>query len=178
MGDDRNDDITVRPIRLDDLEAFRDLRVEAVRDCPLGFTADLGEVSTRSPESWRDQVARNAAGGADVIVVADAGGGQLAGMSGLYVPPQGKLAHVGTVWGVYVRPLYRGQRLGERLVAACVEWARAKSLMTVKLSVIEGNEAAKRCYGRCGFTSYGVEPVAVQWEGTFHNEILMALRLR
>ena len=176
---DNNDPIVVRPVRTGDVEALRAMRIEAVRDCPLGFTADLAETQGRPIEWWRDLVARNAGDvEASVIVVADAGGGQLAGMTGCFAPKAPKLAHVATIWGVYVRPLYRGQRLADRLIGACVDWARAKSLAMVKLSVVAGNESARRCYERCGFTTYGVEPVAVRWDGAQYDELLMSLRLR
>ena len=167
----------IRPVQPGDVESFRAMRLEAVRDYPLAFTADLGEAVARPLEWWQDLIKRGAGDGAEVIMVADAGGGELAGMTGLFAPPKGKLAHVGTIWGVYVRPLHRGRRLGERLVRACLEWARQKPLVTVKLSVVAGNESAIRCYERCGFVRYGVEPVAVQWEGVLHDEVLMALRL-
>jgi ribosomal protein S18 acetylase RimI-like enzyme len=170
-------DIIIRPIRTDDLDAFRAMRIEAVRDYPLAFTADLAETQGRPDEWWIDLVARNAGDGSSVIMVADAGGGRLAGMTGVWTPTAPKLAHAGGVWGVYVRPDFRGRGVGERLLRACIEWARTKELVTLKLSVAAANEVARRCYERVGFTAYGVEPLAIRWEGEFHDEIHMILRL-
>jgi RimJ/RimL family protein N-acetyltransferase len=170
-------DPIVRPVRADDLDALRAMRIEAVCDEPLAFTADLAETRGRPAEWWADLVARNTGDGASVIMVADAGGGELAGMSGLFAPTAPKLAHAASIWGVYVRAPFRGRRLGERLVRATVDWARTKSFVTVKLSVVAGNDVARRCYERVGFTSYGVEPLAVQWENAFYDELLMAIRL-
>jgi RimJ/RimL family protein N-acetyltransferase len=99
-------------------------------------------------------------------------------MTGVFTMDQPKLAHVGSVWGVYVRPAFRGRGVGERLLRACVDWARAQDRVMLKLSVVAGNDVARRCYERVGFTAYGVEPLAVRWEGELHDEILMALRLR
>ena len=173
------DDILIRPVRLSDVEAFRTMRLEAVRDYPLAFTADLAETEARPIEWWRDLLSRNTGdGNAGVIMVADGGDGELAGMTGLYAPTQPKLAHAATLWGVYVRPQFRGLGIGERLLRACIDWARVKNFATVKLSVVEGNDVARRCYERVGFTTYGVEPVAVKWENRFHDELLMALRLK
>jgi RimJ/RimL family protein N-acetyltransferase len=170
--------MTIRPIRLDDLDAFRAMRIEAVRDCPLGFTADLAMVEARTDDEWRQQVARSTGDGRDVIMLADAGPERgLAGMAGVFTMEQPKLAHVGTVWGVYVRPAFRGRGVGERLLRACIDWAGRQGRVTLKLGVTAGNDAARRCYERVGFTTYGVEPVAVQWEGRFYDELLMVLRL-
>jgi GNAT superfamily N-acetyltransferase len=172
-----DDDIRVRPITLDDVEAFRDLRIEALRRHPVAFTADLAEAEARSLDGWRERVARSAVEGRDLIVLADGGELGLAGMTGVYVPPQPKLAHVGTVWGVYVREAFRRRGLGERMVRACIDWARARGLVGLRLSAVQGNRDARRCYERCGFVTYGVEPFAVRWEGKLYDVTLMALRL-
>ena len=170
--------MTIRPVHPDDVDALRAMRLEAVRDYPLAFTADLAETSARPEEWWIDLISRNGGDGTSVIMVADAGDGHLAGMTGLFTPPQPKLAHAGTIWGVYVRPGFRGRGIGERLLRACIDWARTKNLVTVKLSVVDGNDVARRCYERCGLATYGVEPLAVQWENRFYDEILMAVRLK
>src|SRR5688572_28487168 len=106
---DDADDIRIRLIRLDDLDAFRAMRIEAVRDCPLAFTADLAMTESRTIDEWRAQVARSIGDGRDVIMLADAGARGLAGMTGVFTMEQPKLAHVGTILGVYVRPAFRGR---------------------------------------------------------------------
>jgi ribosomal protein S18 acetylase RimI-like enzyme len=178
MSGANSDNVIVRPVRTDDLDALRAMRIEAVRDYPLAFTADLAETQERPIEWWRDFVARHTGDGANVIMLADAGGGRLAGMTGVWAPTAPKLAHAGNVWGVYVRPAYRGRGVGEQLLRACFDWARRKQLVTLKLSVVAGNDTARRCYERCGFTTYGVEPLAVRWESQLHDELLMAIHLK
>lgn len=175
------DDIAIRPVRLADVDALRDLRnlrIEALRRHPIAFTADLAEAQARTTDQWRDLVAKSTGGDTpDVIMVADAAERGLAGMTGVFVPPQPKLAHAGIVWGVYVREDFRRRRLGERLVRAAIDWARTKRLVTLRLSAVQGNGQARRCYERCGFVQYGIEPMTVKWEGKFYDETLMALRL-
>jgi RimJ/RimL family protein N-acetyltransferase len=170
--------VIVRPVHpADDLDALRAMRLEAVRDYPLAFTADLAETAARPREWWVDLVARNAGDGTSVIILADAGPAGLAGMAGIFSLAQPKLAHSGTIWGVYVRPQFRGRGVGEKLLRACIDWARGKQFVTLKLSVVAGNDVARRCYERCGFTPYGVEPLAVHWDGKFYDETLMVIRL-
>src|SRR6476660_2638998 len=103
MNGATGDRMLIRPVQRSDVEAFRAMRLEAVRDYPLAFTADLAETSARPIEWWRDLVSRNTGdGNASVIMVADAGegAGELAGMTGLFSPTQPKLAHAATIWGV------------------------------------------------------------------------------
>ena len=169
--------IVIRPVVLADVDVLRRLRIEALRLHPAAFSADLAETEARPAEAWRQQVADAGGGDGGVIMVAElAGGGELAGMAGVYTPKEPKLAHCGVVWGVYVRAPFRGRGVGHRLVTACVEWARGKGMVGLKLSAV-GDGAAVRCYERCGFTAYGVEPFAVRWDGRLYDEVLMALKL-
>jgi GNAT superfamily N-acetyltransferase len=175
--------VEIRAVRPPDAEALRALRIEALTLHPVAFTADLAAAETKPIEAWRDDVVRAAGEGTQVIFVADPGdGNELVGMAGVFTPEQPKLAHVGTVWGVYVRAAFRGRGVGERLVRACATWARGKGLVGLRLSAVgDASDAttgatARRCYERCGFVPYGVEPFAVRWEGRLYDETLMALR--
>ena len=169
-------DVRIRPTTRADAPRLRELRLEALRGNPLAFTADLAESENKPAEHWDELAARGTGAGKEVIVVAEAGG-EFVGMTGVYTPPQPKLAHAGSIWGVYVRESARGRGIGEAMVHAALDWARAKQLKTVRLSVVATNHWAKRCYERCGFTVYGVEPMAVQWEGQFYDEFLLICRL-
>jgi hypothetical protein len=44
----------------------------------------------------------------------------------------------------------------------------------VKLAVVTTNTPAVRCYARCGFAVYGIEPQAICYDGVFYDELLMA----
>ena len=169
-------DLLIRPITPADVHAFRELRIEALHRHPVAFTADLAEVEQRSTDAWLEQVTDSTGDGANLIMLADTGRG-LAGMTGVYAPKHPKLAHSGTVWGVYVREDFRGRGVATQLLKASIDWARAKRLAILKLSAVQGNGTAVRCYERAGFVTYGIEPHVVQWEGRFYDETLMALRL-
>ena len=168
-------EIVIRPVVPADVDAFRRLRLEALRLYPTAFSADLGAAEARPAEAWRQQVADAGGAGPGVIMVAEPDDGELAGIAGVYTPAEPKLKHYGVVWGVYVRSPFRGRGVGRPLVTACVDWARAKGLVGLKLGAVSQGTAV-RCYERCGFTAYGVEPFAVQWDGRLYDEVLMALR--
>lgn len=44
----------------------------------------------------------------------------------------------------------------------------------LKLGVTTINPAAIRCYSRCGFTVYGIEPKVIFANEAFYDELLMA----
>jgi RimJ/RimL family protein N-acetyltransferase len=76
-----------------------------------------------------------------------------------------------------VQPDWRGRRLGEALVMAGVHWTRAEGVQIVRLAVVTTNAAAIRCYARCGFSVYGVEPQALLVDGVMYDELLMARKV-
>jgi RimJ/RimL family protein N-acetyltransferase len=170
-------DVKIRSSVRDDGPRVRELRLEALRLHPLAFTSDLAEAEAKPIEYWHDVAERGGFGMTrQVLIVAEAGG-DLVGMTGVYTPPQPKLAHSGSIWGVYVREAARGRGIGEAMVNAALDWARSQQLAVVRLSVVAANHSAKRCYERCGFTVYGVEPMSVKYQGQYYDEFLMARRL-
>src|SRR5687768_11384106 len=137
MPDARDIAFSVRPVAPGNVETFRALRIEALRREPLAFTADLAEAEARPIEVWREHVARGAGESKEVVFVAAPTGASdapdaLLGMAGVYTMKEPKLAHAGTVWGVYVREPYRGRGVGAALVRGCVDWARGKGLLVLK----------------------------------------------
>ncbi len=97
----------------------------------------------------------------------------LEGMCGVGLGDSPKTAHSGMIWGVYVRPAWRGLRIAENLIAQCTVWAREHGATVLKLGVVTTNTSAIRCYRRCGFGVYGEEPQAIQVDGRMYAELLM-----
>jgi RimJ/RimL family protein N-acetyltransferase len=58
-----------------------------------------------------------------------------------------------------------------------VGWARAQQLRLVTLSVVTTNAAAIRCYVRCGFSVYGMDPEVIYHDGVYYDELLMVHKL-
>ena len=170
------DCVIVRTVRLDDAEALRALRLEALRLCPTAFSADLAVTEARPMDWWRELATSAGGDGAQVIFVA-AESDELLAMAGVWGSEEPKLAHRASVWGVYVRPQARGRGIAGRLVEAALGWTKAKGKVMVDLAVIVGNGAARRCYERAGFSVYGVQPMVVRVDGVFYDEWLMGKRL-
>jgi RimJ/RimL family protein N-acetyltransferase len=162
----------LRPACRDDVEAFRDLRLEALRTHPEAFGADYATEAAQPLSYWHAALER-ASGSAAVIFLA-VHQHHFLGMVGLQRGFSVKTQHAGVIWGVYVRPAWRGQHLAEALLHACMAWARTQNMQRVKLAVITTNTAAIRCYVRCAFTVYGVESRVICHAGRYYDELLMA----
>jgi RimJ/RimL family protein N-acetyltransferase len=156
-----------------DALAFRELRLEALRLHPDAFSADYATNEQAPLAFWTERVSHPAADPEQTIffAVADA---TLVGMCGIRRESSPKTRHGALIWGVYLRPAWRGQQIGQRMIAACLDWAERQQVRLVKLGVMTTNAGAIRCYSQSGFTVYGVEPQAICYAGRCYDELLMA----
>lgn len=168
--------VVIRPLQPYDLSAYRALRLEALKAHPDAFTSDYA-VQVAEPDAfWQQRLSENHNHPHQIIYGAEENG-DLIGMTGIGCGNSPKTVHSALIWGVYIKPAYRGQQLGERLLRACIAWARTHGVTVIKLGVMVGNDAAQACYTRCGFVTYGREPLALCVDGQTHDEWLMALTL-
>src|SRR5262249_29523872 len=115
--------ITIRPTRDEDVTAYRELRLQALRTHPEAFGATYEEGLAQPIERWQQNVRDGAGTDLGISYVAEAGGA-LIGMTGIYRHKSAKMGHRATIWGVYVRPDWRGAGIADALIGACVSWAR------------------------------------------------------
>jgi ribosomal protein S18 acetylase RimI-like enzyme len=170
----RSSEAVIRPFGLDDTDAYRALRLEALRLHPEAFGQAVEEAE--------------AADIADAIRPRPPDAVFAAFLPGL-LPPQGMTAlhrqrgrkhgHKGTIWGVYVRSAARGQGLGRLLLEHAVATARGTGLEWLHLTVSSEALAARALYESLGFAAYGTVPKGLKLApGRYVDEVLMALDLR
>lgn len=70
---------------------------------------------------------------------------------------------------------YRGQGIGERLLAAGVAKARGVGIVRIYLHVRADNARAINLYTKAGFQIEGVMSRAMRFEDSFHDALLMSL---
>lgn len=162
--------MAVRRLAPRDADAFRALRLEALRLAPAAFGAALAD-EEHKPLSWFGERLDSSA-----IFAAEGGGGGLIGMLGQHRDPMHKRRHIGYLWGMYVREEARGQGLGAALIQAAIAHARAE-VSVLQIMVGEGNPGARRLYERAGFAVYGREEASLRMGGVEAVTLLMAMRL-
>jgi ribosomal protein S18 acetylase RimI-like enzyme len=165
--------VTIRPALPDDAALLRELRLEALASHPEAFASDPASAAVETVEAWAERIARYASQAEGVICVARTQN-QFIGMMGLYGGNRPKTRHGGTIYGAYVKADWRGLHVAEALLNECIAWAQTHGLTIVKLAVVTTNAPAIRCYVRCGFMVYGVDPKVIRYNGVFHDELLMA----
>jgi ribosomal protein S18 acetylase RimI-like enzyme len=140
--------IAIREARRDDLPRV----VALLADDPLGASRELpGEPLDPAYAAAFDAMA---AQGGNVLLVAVAGD-QVVGCLQLIVIPGLSRAGMlrGQIEGVRVASAHRGRRIGERLVEAAVERARAAGCGLVQLTSDASRADAHRFYERLGFVA-------------------------
>jgi RimJ/RimL family protein N-acetyltransferase len=166
--------VSLRPARKTDVQAYRDLRLEALHDHPEAFGSDHAVNQVRPMSFW---VERLSALGSDSTIYFAIYNNALIGTCGMYRGDSPKTQHSATLVGVYIQPAWRGLQIAEGLMASCLEWAHQHGIMIVKLAVVATNTAAIRRYSSYGFKIYGIEPQAIYSNGMMYDELLMARSL-
>lgn len=164
-------DFTLRRLQGEaDAALYRDIRLEALRKAPESFGSDFAAEGQRPLDWFAERLATSEVIGG---FLADT----LAGVAGLFLQQGVKQAHKGALWGMFVRPDFRGMGIGRQLGEAVVERARAR-VEIIQLAVARPNQPARRLYTDLGFAEYGLEKDALKVGGRYIDEILMALDLR
>jgi RimJ/RimL family protein N-acetyltransferase len=166
--------IVIREANPADAVRFRQLRLEALQDSPIAFTADYQRNLNHPSKYWEDLLTMQADESTIFLAEYD---NHLLGMTGIARGSSPKTRHGAWIWGVYVTPEWRGLRIADELIYSCFDWAKSRRIVLAKLGVAAVNEPAIRCYERCGFKTYGTEPRAVLYEGEYYDEYLMSVDL-
>jgi GNAT superfamily N-acetyltransferase len=137
--------VVVRAATMEEWQVLRDIRLAALRDAPNVFGSTYAEQAASVEADWRRRISR---GGTFFAYVPEVDGNEPSGLVGGF---QEKPATVELV-SLWVRPRVRGLGVGDALVAAVIDWARARNATSVHLWLTETNQHARMLYERCGFS--------------------------
>lgn len=157
--------LTVRCLTEQDCEAFKQVRLEALRLHPEAFGASYEAWSQQPATFFAEKLRSNLVfGGFDSE-------NTLQGVIGLRCESAPKLRHIATIWGMYVRADLRGSGLAALLMTAALE--AAGPARTVKLAVVTTNQAACALYRAFGFITWATDTAALCVDDVFYDEFLM-----
>jgi RimJ/RimL family protein N-acetyltransferase len=162
--------IVIREANIADAINFRELRLEALLDAPIAFSADYQKNFNHPSKYWEDLLSPHPDESTMFLGEYE---GKLIAMTGVTRGSSPKTRHTAWIWGVYVTPEWRGLHIAKEVIQSCIQWAKARNVVIVKLGVAAVNQPAIRCYERCGFKTYGTEPYALFYDGKYYDEHLM-----
>ncbi|MBM7414481.1 MULTISPECIES: GNAT family N-acetyltransferase [Nocardiaceae] len=138
--------IELRRVTADDWEAWRSLRLAALAEDPHAFGSTLADWQDAPECRWRDRLSIP---GALDLVAFDAAVpvGLASGVPDVDDPDSAELI------SMWTDPAARGRGIARSLITAIARWAAASGAVTLTLSVMSENVAARRTYERSGFTA-------------------------
>ncbi|AZN40994.1 GNAT family N-acetyltransferase [Paenibacillus albus] len=167
--------IEIKLITPDEVEAYWQLRLQALQDSPEAFGATYEDSVGTPLEAVRDRIQTAAD---NFILGAYTEEGELVGLVGFRRYDGTKVQHKGFVWGMYVSPKARKQSVGRRLLEQVLERVEGvEGLDQVTLMVVTSNEQARQLYLSLGFEVYGLERRALKYKGVYYDEELMVYEL-
>lgn len=159
--------VIVRRLGRGDAECFRDLRIQGFRLQEHEFRFSPDDEANVSMETTCARLETE-------FVVGAFDADELVGIGGLSRQLGSKLNHRALLWGMYIKPGYRGSGLSNDIMQMLLDFADKSGVVSVVLTVVNGNDAAARVYQRWGFEAYGLDRAAVKLaDGSFVDELLM-----
>jgi len=139
--------VLVRKAVPDDWETLRDIRLAALTDAPDAFGSTRAEQVKFTKQDWLRRIAGNS-----TFLAYLPEHERPVGLAGGY-QEEPDVAELVSMW---VSPLARGRGVGEALIGAVADWAKADSTAKIlHLWVTESNKPACRLYERTGFSPTG-----------------------
>ena len=157
--------IEVRRLLPMDAALYRDIRLEALRLSPEAFGSSFEAEHAKALTWFADRLESS-------VVFGAFDGANLVGTAGFFIRQGRKESHKGTLWGMYVRRGARKAGVGKQLAKAVIDHAR-QHVELIQLTVVSGNEPARRLYDSLGFTEYGIEKNSLKQDGHYWDEVLM-----
>lgn len=134
---------------------LKDVRLRALKDEPLAFSATYARESRLSDEEWRERTNRwNGERAVLYLAFDDAVPNHPCGIVACYAEEEDGVPH-GHVISMWVDPAYRRAGAGRMLIQEIKQWARAREMRALKLMVTSVNQGAIDFYERLGFLKTG-----------------------
>jgi RimJ/RimL family protein N-acetyltransferase len=163
----------IRALARDDWQAFRDIRLEALRGDPGLFFTSVDQDIQITDDEWQkrlDLPTQRFFGFFDGTV--------LSGISGVVTSRDDASGATALFVASYLRPAYRGRGIGTQFHQARLAWAHAQpQFMQILVSHRASNEPSRRAILRSGFVETG--RILRRWpDGATDHEVLYRLALR
>jgi RimJ/RimL family protein N-acetyltransferase len=163
----------VRTLQPEDAAEYQALRLRGLAEAPHAFASSYEE-EMGTPLA---EIARRLQPKASGAIFGAFVEGKLGGLAGLERESMTKLSHKAYLWGMYVGPEYRRNKLGSLLLEHVLPYAwQSLKVAQVNLGVHTENPSAIALYRRFGFVVWGTEIGALVVSGKAQDEHHMVCR--
>lgn len=163
----------IRRLTPTDSSEFQTLRLTGLKDEPASFGSSYEEEKDFSVSTIEGRLAIRPDRGPFGAFENES----LIGVVALGREDRVKLKHKALIWGMYVKPEFRGKGIARALLGEVLSLARSvPEVKQVNLCVNARNPVAIRLYESFGFKAFGREPGSMLINGELHDELHMYLR--
>ncbi|WP_160004052.1 GNAT family N-acetyltransferase [Rhizobium sp. 18055] len=160
----------IRLLGTDDVDVFRQIRMEALSAEPAAFASSTSDWQQMSEDAWRQRLL-------DDPVFVSFDGGEPVAIMGLLRQRASKMVHRATIIMVYVRKEMRGTGVAGSLLDFVVDYARENGIRQLELTASVENTRAIQFYRNAGFADVGLIPAGVIDGGREIDDLIMVRRI-
>lgn len=146
--------ITIRALKHDEIDLFRILRLQALKESPDSFDQKYAEEVEKPREYWEGLVAGVTPPSTNTMLLVM----KESDVAGV-VYGFNKNGGLGSFGGLWVAEQHRRQGIASILVDAIISWAKEVGIDRLEIWNVEGNQAAQALYTKFGFQPTGVTKV-------------------
>lgn len=156
-----------------DVEKYRNIRLEALRNNPEAFSSSYVEEKDNPAEFYMQRIQAEG-----LYAFGAFEDDKLFGVVTLIKENKLKLQHRANIFAMYVSPAKRGSGIGRNLMEEAIKMAKnIEEIEQIYLSVVAHNVAAKKLYSNLGFEVYGKDRRALKIDHTYYDDEHMVLFL-
>lgn len=161
-----SDSITIERMTPTCSDAFRALRLEALRLFPDFYGTDYADAVSTTLSTYARRIETG-------LLLGAFDGERLIGCLAFDRDDGAKLRHRGWITSVYVQPGAQRRGVGGRLFSTVLAHPAARGITQMELHVSETNQIARRFYESIDFTVVARAPRALLLNGTYIDELHM-----
>lgn len=159
----------IRRLNESDAEAFAELRFDAVTEFPESNFETIEKFDAHWIEAAREEIMRAPYS----LLFGAYSDNEIVACVAVKTGSSHLTAHKAHIWGLYVRPKFRNQGLGYKLIDFATS-TLPKTISVLLTDTLEHNLVALRLFQMHGFSIYGREPNAIQFAGNSFTKIMLS----
>lgn len=171
-------EITFRTPKIEETAAYRELRLEALKEFPTAFSSSFEDQVDKDLAYWQKYIELAENKNTEIMIMAY-DGNKMVGMGVIFWDDKIKVRHIAHMAAIYVSKNYQGKGLGYKLTKLLIDEAKeVKQLKKLKLEVESTNKPAYELYKKLGFKEIGIAKNEIFHNGKYYDNILMEFDLR
>lgn len=165
---------TISSISSDRWLEYKDLWLEALQESPYAYATSYQEQHQAPQKKWEQRLQ-----GQNSLMIFSQDEQKLIGLVGAYWEEKTKTAHIANIVSVYLKPEYRNQGIGRRLLESIIGESRQQPHITkLKIGVNPTQISALALYHKLGFRVVGELQNELHVQNQYYSEYLMEMLIK